>query len=410
MLYVDLQNEVKRRATRDQGGTQFNTPVKNVLNFSLFRIARDSLWRPLRRKAIFSTVTSYTTGSGNGSFTNASATVFVTGATFVTDGVVTGRRVKLSGDGGFHTIKEVNGETELTLERSYSGTATTTGTYSVLGQEEYNLPMQVGHRMFMWHEEYGYPVQMVYMTDQEFYSSTWDNVSEAVPTWYRMWNENRVINQPLEPSIITVNSSDNGDTSISIMVAGTVEGFPDSETIATDGANGTALNSGNKTFSNIDRVTKGSTTSGRIQVFSNSTNNNIAVIPVGDITDGALLSKVQLYPLPNTAFNMHVQYYKDPMKLVNDGDVHELGEEFDESIILLSVSKIKAEENQKEGSIWFSMYQDEIRSLRKTNVDKIDWFPGLKRPYGSGAGGTVNHILSYRQIGPFYGRSSSSRR
>ena len=60
MLYVDLQNEVKRRATRDQGGTQFNTPVKNVLNFALFRIARDSLWRPLRRKTIFSTVTSYT--------------------------------------------------------------------------------------------------------------------------------------------------------------------------------------------------------------------------------------------------------------------------------------------------------------------------------------------------------------
>ena len=66
MLYTfkDLQDEVKRRATRDQSGTTFDVAIKNIINTSLFRIGREALWRSLRRKGIVTTVTSYTTGSG----------------------------------------------------------------------------------------------------------------------------------------------------------------------------------------------------------------------------------------------------------------------------------------------------------------------------------------------------------
>ena len=46
--FIDLVNEVKRRATRDQGGTQFDTAIKNVVNTSLFRVAREAPWRQLR--------------------------------------------------------------------------------------------------------------------------------------------------------------------------------------------------------------------------------------------------------------------------------------------------------------------------------------------------------------------------
>ena len=74
---------------------------------------------------------------------------------------------------------------------------------------------------------------------------------------------------------------------------------------------------------------------------------------------------------------MKVMYYKEPYKLVGDNDVHELGEEFDEAIILLSVAKIYFETNIKEGDRFYSMYEDEYKSLRRVNVDKIDWFPKL---------------------------------
>ena len=32
MTFKDLQDEVKRRATMNEGGTQFNTAIKNIIN------------------------------------------------------------------------------------------------------------------------------------------------------------------------------------------------------------------------------------------------------------------------------------------------------------------------------------------------------------------------------------------
>ncbi len=55
LTFKDLQDEVKRRATRDQGGTQFDTAVKNLINMSLIRIANESPWTALRNTATIST-------------------------------------------------------------------------------------------------------------------------------------------------------------------------------------------------------------------------------------------------------------------------------------------------------------------------------------------------------------------
>ena len=100
---------------------------------------------------------------------------------------------------------------------------------------------------------------------------------------------------------------------------------------------------------------------------------------------------------------MNVQYYKEPYRLVNDGDVHELGQDFDEAIILLATSKLKFEQNQTEGKEFFSLYKDELKSVRKTNVDKIDWMPSLRSGGRGGGGQAVHPFLSTAQIGANYG-------
>lgn len=404
--FLDLQNEVKRRATRDQGGTQFDTAIKNVINASLFRICREAHWRQLRRKDTFSTVTSYDKGSGSGSFTNDSTTVNVTSASFLTDEVKIGRRVKLSGDSTYHTIKTITSETAFTIEEGYNGTSTNSGTYEILPQEEYVLPVQATHRVFLWHEEWGFPYPLRFVSEQAFRNLTVHNTTENVPSHYRMWGEDMVRSQPLAPSIVSVESSVTTDTSISVIVFGTVEGYPDQETIVTNAVDATNKTAGNKTFSNIDRVVKASSSKGRITVTSDSANNTVAVIPVGDTTAGIMYSKIQMWPLPSTVFEVQVQYYKDPYRLVNDTDVHELGQDFDEAIVLLSVAKIKYESDQKEGDRWLALYQDEIRNLRKINADKIDWFPTLKRPFlsrGLFGDDFVHRNLLYRQVGSYYG-------
>jgi hypothetical protein len=402
-LFSDLQSEVKRRATRDQSGSDFTTAVSNIINTSLFRLAREAPWRCLRRTATFDTVTSYTTGSGAVAVTKDSKNVTVTGATFLTNGVKTGRYIKIGGSAKYYKVATITGETTLTLNEIYSGDTSTTETYEILPQEEYVLPIQASHRIFLWHREWGYPQPLSYIPSQTFYRSGRDDIMEGIPEEYHMWGEDMVLAQPLEGSVMRVASSDSADVSIGITVFGTVGGYPDYEEITTNASNGTTAASGSKVFTSVERVTKDAATTGRITVDCNTAAVTVAVLPVGDTTAGTMYRKVRLYPLPNSVFPVNVYFYKDPYRLVNNDDIHELGQEFDEAIILLSVAKIKYESSQEEGNNWFGLYKDEIRNLKKTNVDKPDWLLKLGRPNPS-TSDYVHPNLQYRQVGPYFGR------
>lgn len=403
MTFKELQDEVLRRAIRNQGGDQFDDAVKNIINTSLFRVAREARWRPLRQQTTFKTVPTTTAGSGSGSFTNGSANIIATSGNWITQGIKIGRRIKLSGDSTVHTIRAVNSNTSVTIEEGYGGTSALNGTLSILGQEEYNLPVHVDQRSWLWHEEYGYPYMMNYVPSQKFYYEAWDNTSEGIPTDYRMWGENFVLNQPTTATAITIESSSATDTGgIDISVFGNVAGYPDKETIRLNSVNSTTKVSGTAVFTTIDRIAKSDATAGRITVYGQTGTNIITVIPTGDITSGIKYSKIQIYPLPDTEFDVNVMYYKEPYKLVDDNDVHELGQEFDEAIILLSVSKLKYENSQVEGDRWMNMYIDEIRNLRKVNVDKIDWKPELERPF-EGRTDPVRGGIIPSQAGPYYG-------
>lgn len=403
-LFSDLIQEVKRRATRDQGGAQFDVGIQNTINSSLFRLCRERPWRVLRRKTTFSTITSYTTGSPNAILTNNSATVTVTGATFLTDNVAIGRKVKFSGSGTFYYITQFPSETTMTLDQPFIGTSSSNNIYEILPQEEYNLPPEVSHRMFMWHEMYGYPFKLQYITDQDFYSHSAYLSIKYIPTHYRMWGEDMIMKQLTYPSAVTVSSSSSTDVSVPITVFGYVANFPDWEVINTNGTNAV---SGSKVFQSVERISKGASTIGRITATGNSGRDTLAVMPTGDTTAGILYKKVQLYALPLYAQPIHVQYYKDPYRLVNPNDVHELGQEFDEALILLAVSKLKAEQNmEQEADRFFNLYKDECKTLTTHNCDKIDFFPSLKRPKNTAQDMLVSSNLLFRQAGAFYGPSS----
>jgi hypothetical protein len=403
MTFQELQDEVGRRAARNNA-TQFETAIKNIINTSLFRIGREAYWRVLRRKMTFSTKTSYTTGSGAVTVTNGSANVTITGATLLTDGIQIGRFIEFGGNSDDYTIAQITGETTLVLNKAYEGTSSTAETYAILPQEEYNLPIQATHRSFLWHEDYGYPYQLKYVTDQDFFSRGIDRTEINTPVAYRMWGVDMVIEQLKAPSVITVVSSSASDTSKVVTIHGIVSGYPDYEEIT---SNGITPVSGTKSFSSVERVVKSGVTVGRISVTANSGNTTVAVIPVGDITEGIQYRKLQLYPLPSRVFDIHVHYYKDVYSLVSDYDVHELGAEFDEAIILLSSAKIQFETGQQEGVNFYSLYQDEIKSLKRTNVDKVDYLTKLGGSQHNDSSMYVHPFLKYGQLGGFYGPTVS---
>lgn len=403
-LYSDLVAEVKRLAIRDQSGSEFDAEIKNGLNESLFRIARETHWTKLRRHDSFDTVTSYDTGTGAVTVTNNSKNVTVTGATFITDGVKIGRRVSLGGSSLRYILKTITGETTFTVDRVFDGTTSAVQSYKIWPQEDYNLPVQCEKIGFLFHEAFNYPYFMKYIPHMEFLQSSTTMYYSAVPIYYKVWDEDMTIQQPLAASVATVVSSDITDTNQKVTIYGIVSGYPDQETLS---LNGTSAVAGNKSFTSIDRVSKDLSTIGRITVTTNSGNATIAVLPVGDTTAGIFYKRVKLWPLPSTVFPMQVQYYKQPYRLVNDSDIHEFGQEFDHAIILLTVAKIRYQNNQKEGDYFMAMYLDELKSLKRTNGDKLDFLNILKRPEDSRflGDGIHPHVL-YRQLGGNFGHSS----
>lgn len=403
--FKELQDEVLRSATRDQAGTEFSEAAKNCINRSIYRIAREAKWRSLRRKSSFDTVTSYTTGTGAVSVTNDSKNVTVTGATFLTDNIEVGRRISLGGSNKKYTIATITGETTLTVDQVYDGTTATDQDYEILPQDIYNSPVQSNHQLFLWHEQWGTPTVLQYETTQHFYEWSPQTTQTNIPYRYHMWEENNVISQIKQPGILTISSSSSADTSQPITIFGTVSGYPDYEIINTNASNGTTAVNGTKSFSAIERVVAdGSTRAGRITVTADSANTTIAVLPVGATTREIMYSKIQLYPLPNAAFKMNVWYYKTPYMLVNDGDVHELGEQFDQSIIFLATSMLRFETSQEEGKEWLALYKDELKTLKRNNVDKIDWAATLKSPFDiAGGDDIVRPYLRYSQAGSYFG-------
>ena len=401
--FKDLQDEVKRRALRNQAGTEYDEEIKNLLNTSLLRISREAKWRTLRRKTKFTTKSSYTSGTGYTLVTNSSTAFSFTSTAcdLWTDKVEIGRYVSFGTDSWYYKITALNSNTNGVIDLAYRGTTSTATTYEIYPQEEYNLPVQVDHRSFLWHEDYGYPFRMFYMPDQPFFDSGVNLTEKGTPTHYRMWGENCVMAQVPTATPISVVSSSASDTTVQVTIFGQVAGYPNSETI-TLGA--TSSNSGLE-FESVERVSKDSSSLGKITFTSSRGSYVVAVLPAGDTMATVKYSKVQIYPLPNRAFDINVYYYKDPYRLVGDDDIHELGQEFDEALILMAVTKLKYQDSQVEGDRWYQMYNDEIRNLKKDNIDKIDWIPTLQSPQGRTNPYVVKNLL-FRQAGGYFGPSS----
>ena len=502
--FIDLQSEVSRRATLNQSGTNYTVAVQNAINLSQWRIARDAKWRTLRRKTSFNTITTYfngigptltinamnainyanstvawPTGQGPAACATGSNVFTVTGATFISDGIQPGRWIKFDGSVYYFKITSITSETTGTLNQVYDGPTSTGLGYAIMPQEEYTLPIQVGHSCFLWHRKYGMPKIMQYIPAFDFYEAGVLDILTNIPVAYRMWGMDAAIQQPLSASIMTIASSVTTDTNIAVSVFGTVNGYPDYEIITTNASNGTTPVNGAKNFSFIERIVKNQTSSGRISITSNTSANTysfivtgittppvvgdtysnnaitftityvfvtgqpgaktgtftmtgsgapstsgiltkvsspsgdstisfssenlqqvtVGVLPVGFTTTGPMYTKIQVYPLPNWVFPVYCYYYKLPYQLVNAGDVPELGEDFSEAIILLSCAKLKAEQNMTNDAANFkNLYDDEIKSLKQTNLDKIDWKAILKQP-GGDSNDQFTGGLRFSQIG-----------
>lgn len=405
LTFLDLQQEVARRSIRNQAGTEYTEEIKNILNSSLLSLAREAKWRPLRRKTTFTTIGSYTSGTGYVAVTLSSTAISLisTACDLWTDQVQIGRKVRIGTDSRYYTIKAINSNTNFVIDSPYRGTSATRTNYEIYPQEEYSLPIQVDHRSFLWHEDYGYPYLMYFIPDQSFFKTGSYLSRKATPTHYRMWGENMVNLQVPTSTPLMLVSSSAVDTTQQVTIFGNVAGFPQYEVVTLGGTTSTRTV---LEFESVERISKNNSTTGTITVTASRSTYALTVLPAGDTTATVKYSKVQIHPLPTRVFDVNVYYYKEPYRLVNDGDIHEMGQEFDEALILLSVAKIKYQDSQAEGDRFLQLYATEVSSLKKYNVDKIDWQMVLKRPKEDRVEPFVSGNLLYKQAGPYFGPSS----
>ncbi|WP_238837393.1 hypothetical protein, partial [Xylella fastidiosa] len=80
-----------------------------------------------------------------------------------------GRFISIEGSNTTFKIATITGETTLTLNQVWDGSTTTTADYSILPQEEYTLPIQVGHSAFFYHRQYAAPFVLNYKPAQEYF-------------------------------------------------------------------------------------------------------------------------------------------------------------------------------------------------------------------------------------------------
>ena len=375
LKFGDLQAEVKRRAFKNQSGALFTTASRRLINIALLTIERDSYWSQLRRKDTLTTVGEITGTAAT--FTKDSATVTDSSKTFLTSGVVIGQRIKNTTSGGsskVFIVKSVDSNTQITLTEDYDVTGGSANqSYTILGREEYNLPIDLERVALIWHEKFGFPHPLFFSTDFSFYRGGHSLDFTNTPTHYRLWGMDAAISQPRAASVMRIASSTSADKNLDVVIRGIVSDFPDLERIKTNGSDGTTAVSGSKSFTRVDEIFLEGAHTGRLTVDADSAATTVATIPVG--TAGTFpYQKIQLYPIPNEAIVHNILYYKKPRMLVEDDEVHELGGDFDEAIILLATARaLGAERQNLEHDRMMDDYNSELRSLRRRNADNLDY-------------------------------------
>jgi len=203
---------------------------------------------------------------------------------------------------------------------------------TVEGTGEYVLPFDFGTLGFFWHRILGYNYKLIKIPECAFVKGAFIGTTEGTPYWYRMFNTKNVLAQPSSPSKLTVvSSSDNDNTSSDIVfIKGIVEGYPDYEQVQLQGTTPVTTS---KTFSSVLEIVKAQDTDGRITVTAGD--DIIGVLPAGFGSQALRRKWVKFYYIPDTTGEtIYVYYYKRFLKMVNDYDVHPLGDDFDEAIIL----------------------------------------------------------------------------
>jgi hypothetical protein len=173
------------------------------------------------------------------------------------------------------------------------------------GTSEYNLGKEVGEPYIVLISASPYLVRP--KAEEDFDTRMPNPTATGNPDYYMLYEYAGVETQPTSASILTLASSDNSDTTQSVLVRGVVSGQEDYEQVA---LNGTTPVTTTKQFTSVRSISKSAATAGRVAITSNS--GAVSVLTLGPLEKVTKLKKIRFFPQPSSSITATIKHFKEP--------------------------------------------------------------------------------------------------
>ena len=250
---------------------------------------------------------------------------------------------------------------------------------TVSGTEDYVLPRDVDRVAILYQETT--PIKLHQVTDRRFYAADAKRDETGNPKLYRLWEVSGVSTKLAAADtidIVSSSASDSGDSELAITIWGYVSGILRSETYT---LNGTTTVSGSLTFDADDIfVSKQKNTTGTVTITENSESATLVVLAPQD--RNPLFKVVSLYPIPDSAITMYVEYWTRIRELTADSDVPQFDSKWHHVVtkgVLAKIYQHLGKETETQSSI--AMYRSAARAMVASDSSVDDYIPTLLRHF-----------------------------
>lgn len=243
---------------------------------------------------------------------------------------------------------------------------------TVSGTEDYVMERDVDKIAIM--RQVATPNKIIQVPDEVFFREEPNPTASGNPRIYRVWAIDGVSTKLASADKIDIVSSSSSDNSaFTASVLGYVSGRLISEAYT---LNGTTAVSGTNTFDAREIfVSKSGITTGNITFRKNSDSSTLVVL--GPQETSPRFRVITLYPKPDSAITIYIEYYKKIKELINDSDVPEFDTNWHYVVIMGTIAKIY----QSLGKVTdfesqMGLYATAVRSMvshDRTNPDLIEY-------------------------------------
>ena len=224
------------------------------------------------------------------------------------------------------------------------------------------------------------PQKIIQIPEYMFHKAIPDPDQTGNPRIYRLWEEEGVETRlAVADTIDVVSSSTSDGSSISVSIVGyDANGIKQSESLSLNGTtavNGTITYAANRPL----RISKSAQTTGDITVTENSGGTTLVIL--GQEERSPRFKVMGLYPIPDAAISIYLEYYTRIRRLTNDADVPDIDSKWIWVVRLGALAKIYQHQEPDAQRVITAneLYRRGVETMIMADINKLDYLPHLTR-------------------------------